>query len=232
MIGLLQTSKVYALLGVALVALLSLSLSSCAKRTQNPLGASVANSIPDNIDDPLGIGFNPKPAAKQAIPALINPSGKPLAPLVSDARDFVAIFNQGGGVISVWSSAPASWVWAHSAALNPNFGDGFNWIVQPISDGFVRFVNKLTRTCLNVYGHGVIHYPCDANNPNQFFRILPMDNGAIALQSASTQSCLQTGMHTKTNTPITLGKCLQVANTEQQWFLVPPFLKPTTITQP
>lgn len=228
MISSLQTSKIFALLALGAL----LSLSSCAKSTQNPLAASVASSIPENVDDPLGIGLSPKPPAKQSSPALVHTSGKPLAPLVGDPRDFVAIFNPGGGVLSIWSSEPASWIWAHSAALSPSFGDGFNWAVQPISDGFVRFVNKLTRTCLNVYGRGVIHYTCDANNPNQFFRILPMDNGAIALQSASTQACLQTGMHTKTNTPITLGKCLQVPNSEQQWMLIPPFLKPTPIIQP
>lgn len=209
-----------------------LTLASCAKNTANPLAANINGKIPDQIDDPLGIGTKPTAPAKQAAPSFIHNAKSRLSPLSGDARDFVALLNQGGGVVSVWASAPASWVWAHSAALNANFGDAFNWAMQPIGDGLFRFVNKLTRTCLNAYGQGVIHYPCDPNNPNQFFRILPMDNGASAIQSASTNLCLQTSMHTKANHPITLNKCLQVANSEQQWFIIPPFLKPTPIIYP
>ncbi len=180
-------------------------------------------------DDPLGIGTKPVAPTKQQIPSFIHYGDKPLAPLVGDPRDFVAIINQGGGVISAYSSAEASWVWVHSASFQANFGDAFNWNMQNIGDGFVRFVNKLTRTCLNAYGSGAIHCPCDANNPNQFFRILPMQNGAVLIQSAVNQLCLQTGMHKRTDLPLSLGKCLNIANTEQQWSIIPPFIKPTPI---
>lgn len=200
----------------------------CAKTVPSPL-INITGGTQEQISDPLAIGRTPTPPAKQASPSFIQDSATPARAMGGEDRDFIAILNGGGGVLTVWSSAPASWIWSHSAALSANFGDAFNWAMQPISDGFVRFVNKLTRNCLNVYGQGAIHHPCDEENPNQFFRILPMDNGAVAIQSASTNLCLQTSIHTKVNHPIVLEKCLQVPNSEQQWFLIPPFLAPKPI---
>lgn len=209
-----------------MLGLLAILTLSCAKNTPKP------SALASKPLAPLPIGTKPIAPTKQKIPSFFHNAASPLKPLVGDSRDFVALLNQGAGVVAVWGSAPASWVWVHSAALNARFGDAFNWAMQPVGNGLFRFVNKLTRTCLNAYGQGVIHYPCDPNNPNQFFRILPMDNGASAIQSASTNLCLQTSMHTKANHPITLNKCLQVANSEQQWFIIPPFLKPMPIIYP
>ena len=204
----------------------------CASNAANPLAANISGNALHQTNDPLAIGTKPIAPAKQRIPSFIHNTKSSLSPIMGDPRDFVAMLNQGAGVITIWASAPASWVWAHSAALHTQFGDAFNWIMQPIGNGFIRFINKLTHTCLNVYGQGVIHYPCDPKNPNQFFRLLPMQNGAVAIQSASTNLCLQTSMRTKVNHPLVLNKCLKVANSEQQWFIIPPFAKPTPILYP
>lgn len=227
-----RTFFAFFLEALAAFAFISLAMLfvGCGGTSSKPFDTSHSmKELVITADDPLGIGTKPVAPAKQQIPSFIHNGTKPLAPLVGHPRDFVAIINQGGGVISAYSSAEASWVWVHSASFQANFGDAFNWNMQNIGDGFVRFVNKLTRTCLNAYGSGAIHYPCDANNPNQFFRILPMQNGAVLIQSAVNQLCLQTGMHKRADLPLSLGKCLNIANAEQQWSIIPPFIKPTPI---
>ncbi len=195
-------------------------------------GQSTAAAESRQFNDPMGTSQKPVAPVDQKIPSFVHNTQSKPTPLVGDPRDFVAVMNQGGGVLTIWASEPSSWVWAHSAALYANFGDAYNWSLQSVSNGFVRFVNKLTRTCLSTYGTGVTHLPCDDKNSAQFFRILPMQNGAIALQSAATQLCLQTSIHKKTNYPILQGKCLNIPNSEQQWNIIPPFLQSSPMIYP
>ncbi len=205
----------------------------CTKKVDNPLSASIpAQGIPEKIDDPLEIGLKPVAPLEQKFPSLIQNQKEPFAPLVGSPRDFVSLMNQGGGILTIWASANGSWIWAHAASYYSVFGDAYNWKMEIIGDGLVRFVNKLTRTCLNVYGSGVIHYTCSGNNPSQFFKLLPMKNGAIAIQSAATKQCLQTGFSKRVNHPIITSNCLEVENSEQQWLIIPAFIKPTPVIYP
>ena len=64
-----------------------LTLASCAKNT-NPLAANINGKIPDQIDDPLGIGTKPTAPAKQAAPSFIhNAKSPPLAHSLGDAPE-------------------------------------------------------------------------------------------------------------------------------------------------
>mgnify|MGYP004487006149 CR=1 FL=1 len=214
----------------------------CGKtQTNDALSEDIKNqkvakqNDPKEFEDFLGIGANPTPPDSQnnKTPAtLVQNATNPLSPLTGDVRDFVSLMTHLGGILSIWESSNGSWVWTHLSLHYPYFGDAYNWQIQPLQNGSVRFVNKMSGTCLNAYGKGVIHYPCDEQNPNQAFRLISMKNGAFQIQNTYTKQCLETSFAKKAQYPVMLKKCIKDNNLEQQWIIIPPFLNPMPITYP
>lgn len=199
----------------------------CSSKEQlNPLGRSLGDV---NDIDPLKIGKNPTPPAKQKTPALIegkhfpaiplvppivttntfkgdNPIKGPLPRLTSDnkftsnalyenssiASDFVTIMNPNGAALTVWALNPGNWIWGYNLFDSKPFGDARVWQLIEFPNNKVMIKNAKTNTCLNAYGNGIVHYPCDQSNFAQYWGLFPMSNGAYQIQNYATQQCIQT----------------------------------------
>jgi len=196
---------------------------------------ALANSKTWGLNDVFNLGLKPTaPQKQQSIPSFIPDFSQTTQSIKGRDWDFIALSNQAGGIITIWDGTPKGWVWTHGMQYVNNFGDAYNWKIELFNNGHIRFVNKRTKTCLSAYTQGVIHYPCEALNLNQAFLLKPMDNGAFVLFNIGTQRCIEGAIGKKADYPLRLAKCLKnnVANTEQQWLLIPPFLEAKPIVIP
>ncbi|MCV3453817.1 RICIN domain-containing protein [Campylobacter sp. FU_520] len=135
-----------------------------------------------------------------------NPIKGPLPRLTSDnkfasnalyensgiASDFVTIMNPNGAALTVWALNPGNWIWGYNLFDSKSFGDARVWQLIEFPNNKVMIKNAKTNTCLNAYGNGIVHYPCDQSNFAQFWRLYPMSNGAYQIQNYATQQCIQT----------------------------------------
>ncbi|RKO64735.1 cytolethal distending toxin subunit A [Campylobacter sp. P255] len=231
----------------------------------NPLGRSFG-AIDDG--DPLNIGVNPTPPAKQKTPALVE--GKNLVPAVpleppliktntfkgnnaikgptprlkangsfNDASvfenrgfpsDFVTIMNPNGAALTVWALAPGNWIWGYSLFNSKSFGDARVWQLIEFPNDFVMIKNAKTNTCLNAYGNGIVHYPCDQSNYAQFWKLFAMSNGSFQIQNFATQKCIQTPVKDVMREfnfsfyNIYLSDCVKHGekNLDRQWYITVP----------
>ncbi|AJC85290.1 cytolethal distending toxin, subunit CdtA [Campylobacter peloridis] len=144
--------------------------------------------------------------------------------------DFVTIMGPNGAALTVWALAPGNWIWGYTLANSKPFGDARVWQLIELPDDTVMIKNAKTNTCLNAYGNGIVHYPCDQSNYAQLWRLFPMDNGAFQIQNFATQKCIQTPI-TNVMTDfkfsffnIFLAPCLKSGekNLDRQWYISPP----------
>lgn len=106
--------------------------------------------------------------------------------------DFVTIMNPNGAALTVWALNPGNWIWGYNLFDSKPFGDARVWQLIEFPNNTVMIKNAKTLTCLNAYGNGIVHYPCDQSNFAQFWRLFPMSNGAFQIQNFATQQCIQT----------------------------------------
>ncbi|CAM4074045.1 RICIN domain-containing protein [Campylobacter armoricus] len=241
--------------------------TACSTKEQNinPLGRSFGAM---NDSDPLKIGKNPTPPAKQKVPALVE--GKNLVPAIpldppfvktntfkgdnalkgpmprlksngdfNDVSvfenrgfpsDFVTIMNPNGAALTVWALAAGNWIWGYTLFNSIPFGDARAWQLIEFPNNMVMIKNAKTNTCLNAYGAGIVHYPCDQSNYAQFWSLFPMSNGSFQIQNFATQQCIQTpvvDVMRDFNTSffnIYLTSCLKSGekNLDRQWYITVP----------
>ncbi|MCV3553351.1 RICIN domain-containing protein [Campylobacter sp. CNRCH_2013_0898h] len=198
----------------------------CSSKEINPLGRSFGEF---SDGDPLKIGKNPTPPAKQKTPTLVEGKKIPAIPLepplmkvntfkgdnavkgplprltssngftsnalyenIGFVSDFVTIMNPNGAALTVWALNPGNWIWGYNLFDSKSFGDARVWQLIEFPNNTVMIKNAKTLTCLNAYGNGIVHYPCDQTNFAQFWRLYPMSNGAYQIQNFATQQCIQT----------------------------------------
>ncbi|MCW1315905.1 RICIN domain-containing protein [Campylobacter jejuni] len=106
--------------------------------------------------------------------------------------DFVTIMAPSGAALTVWALRPGNWIWGYNLYSSIAFGDANVWQLIEFPNNKVMIKNAKTLTCLNAYGRGIVHYPCDQSNYAQFWRLYPMSNGAYQIQNFATQKCIQT----------------------------------------
>ncbi len=153
-----------------------------------------------------------------------------------DTSDSVALMSAGGGVLTVWATHVGNWVWGYAPRDSLNLGRAREWKILSRSNGKVSFVNLQTNTCLSAYKNGVIHMPCDSNNPAQIWNLNTFANRATQIQNEATKTCLQTPLIRNTRAlSIFLVPCASAstplkaeANIEQQWYITAPLIR----TQP
>lgn len=56
---------------------------------------------------------------------------------------------------------------------------------------FAMIKNAKTNTCLNAYGNGIVHYPCDTSNHAQMWKLIPMSNTAVQIKNLRNGKCIQ-----------------------------------------
>lgn len=144
--------------------------------------------------------------------------------------DFVTIMNPNGAALTVWALASGNWIWGYTLFNSKPFGDARVWQLIEFPNDMVMIKNAKTNTCLNAYGAGIVHYPCDQSNHAQFWRLFPMSNGAFQIQNFATQQCIQTpitNVMTDFNFSffnIYLTSCLKTGekNLDRQWYITAP----------
>lgn len=100
-------------------------------------------------------------------------------PVVSD---FLTILGPSGAALTVWALAQGNWIWGYTLIDNKGFGDVRVWQLLLYPNDFAMIKNAKTNTCLNAYGNGIIHYPCDASNHAQMWKLIPMSNIAVQIK--------------------------------------------------
>ncbi|EAJ6150496.1 MULTISPECIES: RICIN domain-containing protein [Campylobacter] len=248
-----------------LIAFIAFLMGCSSKEQLNPLGRSFGNI---NDTDPLKIGKNPTPPAKQTIPALVE--GKDIVPAVpldppliktntfkgnnaikgplprltstgnfSESSvfenrgfpsDFVTIMNPNGAALTVWALAAGNWIWGYNLYNSKPFGDARVWQLIEFPNDMVMIKNAKTNTCLNAYGNGIVHYPCDQSNYAQFWKFFPMSNGSFQIQNFATQQCIQTPVKDVMHEfdfsfyNIYLTDCVKKGekNLDRQWYITVP----------
>ncbi|MCR8686432.1 RICIN domain-containing protein [Campylobacter sp. 1569] len=248
-----------------LIAFIAFLMGCSSKEQLNPLGRSFGNI---NDTDPLKIGKNPTPPAKQTIPALVE--GKDIVPAVpldppliktntfkgnnaikgplprltstgnfSESSvfenrgfpsDFVTIMNPNGAALTVWALAAGNWIWGYNLYNSKPFGDARVWQLIEFPNDIVMIKNAKTNTCLNAYGNGIVHYPCDQSNYAQFWKFFPMSNGSFQIQNFATQQCIQTPVKDVMHEfdfsfyNIYLTDCVKKGekNLDRQWYITVP----------
>ncbi len=169
-------------------------------------------------------------SARQKILALVqNDTSNPID---GEAWEFISIMSLAGGVITLRELVLGSEIWTLSPLYYAQFGDAYNWKMQILSDGHIRFINKMTQTCLNANAKTLSHQPCENQNLAQIFKLTPMKNGTLQIQNLATQKCLEISFTPSKDYRIKLGKCLRFKNLEQQWMLIPPFVESRLIAYP
>lgn len=146
------------------------------------------------------------------------------------ASDFVTIMNPNGAALTVWALASGNWIWGYSLFASKPFGDARVWQLIEFPNDMVMIKNAKTNTCLNAYGKGIVHYPCDQSNHAQFWRLFPMSNGAYQIQNFATQKCIQTPISNVMKDfnfsyfNIYLTDCLKRGekNLDRQWYITAP----------
>lgn len=144
--------------------------------------------------------------------------------------DFVTIMNPNGAALTVWALAPGNWIWGYSLYNSKAFGDARVWQLIEFPNDMVVIKNVKTNTCLNAYGNGIVHYPCDQSNHAQFWKLFPMSNGAYQIQNFATQKCIQTPISNVMKDfsfsffNIYLTNCLKSGekNLDRQWYITVP----------
>lgn len=144
--------------------------------------------------------------------------------------DFVTIMNPNGGALTVWGLAAGNWIWGYTLSSSKPFGDARVWQLIEFPNDMVMIKNAKTNTCLNSYGNGIVHYPCDQSNHAQFWRLFPMSNGAYQIQNFANQKCIQIPViNVMTDFGfgsfhITLVDCLKSGekNLDRQWYITVP----------
>ncbi|EMS7184344.1 RICIN domain-containing protein [Campylobacter lari] len=139
--------------------------------------------------------------------------------------DFVIIMNPNGAALTVWALAPGNWIWGYSLFNSKSFGDARIWQLIEFPNNTVMIKNAKNLTCLNSYGNGIVHYPCDQSNFAQFWRLYPMSNGAYQIQNFANQKCIQTPVNnvmkdfSASYFNIYLADCLKSGekNLDRQW---------------
>ncbi|EAK0445941.1 cytolethal distending toxin subunit A [Campylobacter lari] len=250
---------------VMILSILIAFFIGCSSKEQfNPLGRSLGAV---NDSDPLSIGKNPTPPAKQKAPILVegekfpaipleppliktntfkgdNPIKGPLPRLTSKntfsessvfenrgfPSDFVTIMNPNGSALTVWALNPGNWIWGYSLDNSKSFGDARVWQVIEFPANYIMLKNAKTNTCLNAYGNGIVHYPCDQSNHAQFWKLLLMSNESFQIQNLATQKCIKTQLYNVMKDfevdffNIYLEDCLKPGekNLDKQWNITTP----------
>lgn len=147
-------------------------------------------------------------------------------PVVSD---FLTILGPSGAALTVWALAQGNWIWGYTLIDSKSFGDARVWQLLLYPNDFAMIKNAKTNTCLNAYGNGIVHYPCDASNQAQMWKLNPMSNGAVQIENLAFKKCIQAPISNPLGDfhkvfSIFLTKCEQKQNLDQQWYLTsPPF---------
>ncbi|EAI4690941.1 RICIN domain-containing protein [Campylobacter jejuni] len=144
--------------------------------------------------------------------------------------DYITIMGPSGAALTVWALRPGNWIWGYTLYSSRPFGDANVWQLIEFPQNKVMIKNVKTLTCLNAYGEGIVHYPCDQSNYAQFWTLLPMDNGAYQIQNLATKQCIQTPIHDVMKEfnlsyyKIFLTECVKSGekNLDRQWYIAPP----------
>ncbi|EAK0827440.1 toxin [Campylobacter fetus] len=185
--------------------------------------SSKITEISTQKTDPLGSVFGK--ADLNFKQPTINLQGIP-PDLFDRTSDSLVIMGANGVAITVWYSSPGNWLWGYALYTSGNLGGYRVWRLILLPDNEVMIVNFNTRTtCMNTYKNGVIHSPCNKNNPFQKFVLRPMTNGAVQIYNKATNSCLQTPVDNLFGFDVfgainLTTKCTDTI--DQQWYLLPP----------
>ncbi|EAH9620694.1 TPA: RICIN domain-containing protein [Campylobacter jejuni] len=144
--------------------------------------------------------------------------------------DFVTIMGPSGAALTVWALRPGNWIWGYNLYSSIPFGDANIWQLIEFPNNKVMIKNAKTLTCLNAYGEGIVHYPCDQSNYAQFWKLYPMSNGAYQIQNFATQKCIQTPIQDVMHEfnfsfyDIYTTDCLKSGekNLDRQWYITAP----------
>lgn len=236
---------------------LVVALTACAKhKTSKENTQTPTNTAVSRID--LGIGDKPTiplknydktpnapitlidgvAVSRQLISNLLSstrPRGANGSNQRLDTSDSITLMSAGGGVLTIWATNVGNWVWGYAPRDSLDLGNARQWKILSRANGKVSFVNLQTNTCLSAYKNGVIHMPCDSDNPAQIWNLNTFANRATQIQNQATNTCLQTPLIRKTRAlSIFLVPCVSAsnplrddANIEQQWYITAP-LVPTT----
>lgn len=143
--------------------------------------------------------------------------------------DFLTILGPSGATLTVWALAQGNWIWGYTLIDSKGFGDARVWQLLLYPNDFAMIKNAKTNTCLNAYGNGIVHYPCDASNHAQMWKLIPMSNTAVQIKNLGNGKCIQApitnlyGDFHKVFKIFTV-ECAKKDNFDQQWFLTtPPF---------
>lgn len=228
----------FKLLKFGLLFLTLLALSACGTKEINPLGTAFGKK---DEGDPLRLGANPTPPAKQKSPELVDGSNLVpksalvplLRPTVGSANtpitsDFMTLLGPSGAALTVWALAQGNWIWGYTLLDSKSFGDARVWQLLSYPNGVVLIKNAKTLTCLNAYKNGIVHFACDNTNGFQQWKLKPMDNGAVQLENMATKKCIQAPITNPLGDfkvfSIFLSTCQEKDNLDQQWYLTtPPF---------
>lgn len=153
--------------------------------------------------------------------------------------DFITIINAGGAALTVWALAPGNWIWGYTLINSKSFGDARIWQLLEFPKDYVMIKNAKTNTCLNAYGGGIVHYPCDQSNQAQFWKLIPMSNQAWQIQNLATGKCIQTPIGNPLGDffkifKIFLTECVKPgkSNLDQQWYIAAPTFTARPLYQP
>lgn len=105
--------------------------------------------------------------------------------------DFLTILGPSGAALTVWALAQGNWIWGYTLIDSKGFGDARVWQLLLYPNDFAMIKNTKTNTCLNAYGNGIVHYPCDASNHAQMWKLIPMSNTAVQIKNLGNGKCIQ-----------------------------------------
>lgn len=199
------------------------------------------------FEDFLGVGPNPTPPANQdknfslvdgpdlseklkkrfgGTPTLR--SGSPTFQL----SDPISLLSSTGGLLTLWSTHEASWVWGYTPFDSLSFGDARIWRIITYSNGEVSFKNEASGNCLAAYGNGVIHVRCNSEDSTQRWSLIFFKNQAVQVKNVGYNKCLQTPeIRHRVWYDIFLVNCVKTGekNLDQQWYIIPPTKRTTPV---
>ena len=231
--------------------------TACSSNALNPLGNSFGKP---NDEDPLGLGDNPKelgeknkfapsngkdfsdkiPNEQPKIRDLTRNNFKPILGSGLNGNssnktreidsDFVTIMNPGGTILNIRYTNPGNWIWGYTLLNSKGFKTR-SWQLIELPRNIVMIKNDLTRTCLNAYRNGIVHYPCDPNNQSQLWELIPMSNQAVQIKNVATKKCVQSPIVDPLRqfdqiSSVNMVECVKPGqmNLDQQWYITtPPF---------
>ncbi|WP_104696792.1 MULTISPECIES: RICIN domain-containing protein [unclassified Helicobacter] len=169
---------------------------------------------------------NPNLKATDNSWATKNPKlGKPIV------SSIVSILSASGGMLTVWSLSPGTWVWGYTALDTLGLSNLMEWQLYTYRDGFVVIQNFSTKTCLtaldNIFSEGAAHVQCDPDMVQQRWIFNRFANGSIQIKNVGYGTCLQTPLQRSTTYyTIYLTSCATGQNLDQQWALMSGFRRP------